>query len=89
MIDFRYVLIILFGFFLLTAMLFEDKTAWFPQALLYLSGFGFFFIALDIITTGMTDVSGFLSRAIGVVFWGLGMIILLITSTQQMEENWS
>jgi len=86
MIDFRFILLLVFALFYLIIVNREEDPI--NNALMYISGFGFFFVGLDIIINGISDVSSFLSVSSGIVFWALGIITLLRTPLMQIEEDW-
>jgi hypothetical protein len=86
MIDFRYVLIVVFTL-MIFVIAFSEKSA-ISKAMLYIASFGFFFLGLDLMINGIVEVSIFLSSSVGIVLWAFGIINLIRLPTKEIEEEW-
>jgi len=56
------------------------------KGMVYMSGFGFFFIAMDILINGLPEISTFLVTTIGIVLWGFGAYLILVPTLKDISE---
>ena len=85
-IDFRFILIIAATLMLIFISLFESKNS-ILEGMTYITGFLFFFIGLDIMINGIPQVSDFMKVSSSIVFWGIGITVLIVTSTSSIEKQ--